>query len=210
MCNSAGLLSAISPFMALPLQHSRACLWTRSHSDLFFFSASCCEIAVTSYEGKKGLVSLVKAMRCIFKWEWNFMFPKESKQYTKKSTAPTTWSTSVVRDVWSQWMLFNIFSATCERRESPVVLCPVSHSQLAAGKKLSSPWLLKKCLEHKCDEELLRELGLFGLEKSRMSGDFITLYNYLKGGCIQAGLCLFSQTTGNRMRRNGLKLCQGV
>lgn len=104
-------------------------------------------------------------------------------------------------------MLFNIFSAICERRESPIVLFSVSHSQLAVRKKLSSPWLLKKGLES--DEELLRELGLFGLGKTRLRGDLTTLYDSLKGSCVQVRVCRFFQTTGDRMRRNGLKLCQG-
>ena len=55
----------------------------------------------------------------------------------------------------------------------------------------------------------MRELGLFSLEKRRLWGDLIVVFQYLKGAYKKDGESLFSRACCNRTRSNGFKIERG-
>ena len=64
-----------------------------------------------------------------------------------------------------------------------------------------------KGLEHLLYEERLSKMGLFSVGKSRLRGDLINVYKYLKGSGRQMNEArLFLVEHSNRTRSNDLKL----
>ncbi|PKU46233.1 hypothetical protein llap_3457 [Limosa lapponica baueri] len=61
-------------------------------------------------------------------------------------------------------------------------------------------------MEHLSSEDRLRQLGLFSLKKTRLQGDLITAYQYLKGAYRRAREGLFTRKCSDRTRDNGFKL----
>jgi len=55
-------------------------------------------------------------------------------------------------------------------------------------------------------EQRLGELRLLSLEKRRLWGDLIAVFQYLKGVYRKAGKGLFTRTTSDRTRDNGLRV----
>jgi len=64
-------------------------------------------------------------------------------------------------------------------------------------------------LEHLSYEERLRELGLFSLEKTRLPGDLLAAFQYLKGAYRKDGENIFEKACCDRTKSNGFKLREG-
>lgn len=61
-------------------------------------------------------------------------------------------------------------------------------------------------MEHLSKEEMPRELGLFILEKRRLQGNLIAVFQYLKGAYRKDGEGLFTKTCSDRTKGNGFKV----
>ena len=64
-------------------------------------------------------------------------------------------------------------------------------------------------LEHLSYEDRLRDLGLFSLEKRRLRGDLIAVFQYLKGAYRKDGEGLFTRAWSGRTKDTGFKLKEG-
>lgn len=68
---------------------------------------------------------------------------------------------------------------------------------------------MEKAIKGMTDEEQLRILGLFSLEKRRLRGDLIAVYNFPMRQSEEGGADQFCLVSNDRVRGNGLELHQG-
>lgn len=63
-----------------------------------------------------------------------------------------------------------------------------------------------KGLENLASDERRRNLCIFSMEKKRFKGDFITVFQYSKGGYIDDGVSFFTKSHTERASNNAYKL----
>jgi len=64
-------------------------------------------------------------------------------------------------------------------------------------------------MERLSNEERLRELGLFSLEKRRLQADLLAAFQHMKRAYRKAGAGHFTRACSDRTRGNGYKLKEG-
>ena len=80
---------------------------------------------------------------------------------------------------------------------------PVEHPGTALTKMATT---MIRGMEHLCCEHRLRELEVITLEKRKLQGDLIAVFQYLKWAYKKDGDKLFSRACCSRIRGNGFKL----
>ncbi|KAJ7396511.1 hypothetical protein BTVI_144087 [Pitangus sulphuratus] len=117
------------------------------------------------------------------------------------------WKAITWKGTWASWLMASLnMSQQCPGNQESQLCTGIS--QIIASQSRRAKKMVKG-LEGKLYEEQLRALGLFILEKKRLRGKVIAVYKFFMRGRGEAGIDLSSLVTSDKIRGNGLKLCQG-